>query len=235
MARYYVSPYRKEKLPSVTTIIGQLDKPALIYWAANSTSDYILQYLSKCDNLDLDELINVVNIARKEFRNVSKTATDIGTIVHSKIEEFLKYGNIRDEDMDGEREEYREHILNALSAFFKWLESYDTYRTIGIEQTVYGKGFAGTLDWRVLLNDVEYVIDFKTSKDIYKEYGYQIAAYATACGVEHAGVLRIDKETGIPEFKDFSKKIKEDYEIFELLVKLYYKTHRWKGKLEQDF
>lgn len=233
--RYYVSPYRNEKLPSVTTIIGQLDKPALVYWAANNTSDYILQYLSECDTVNLDELKNVVEKARKEFRNVSRTATDIGTIVHSKIEEFLKYGSIIDEKMEDQPRKYREPILNAISAFFKWLESYDTYKTIATEQTVYGKGFAGTLDWRVLLDDVEYVIDFKTSKDIYKEYGYQIAAYATACGVEHAGVLRIDKETGMPEFKDFTENIKNDYEVFELLVKLYYKTHNWKGKLDQDF
>ena len=57
MARYYKKDGKK--LPSVTTITGQLDKPALTYWAANCACDYIIQELELLPSV---EVVNINNL-----------------------------------------------------------------------------------------------------------------------------------------------------------------------------
>ncbi|GAH23405.1 unnamed protein product, partial [marine sediment metagenome] len=65
----------------------------------------------------------------------------------------------------------------------------------------------------IMKNGKKYVIDFKSSKKFYDEMPLQVSAYRRAycyeCRLaehpEGMGVLRLDKETGIPEWKDYSK------------------------------
>jgi hypothetical protein len=111
---------------------------------------------------------------------------------------------------------------------------------------VYGNGWAGTLDFVGYLNGKLYVIDFKTNKGkVYKEAHYQVAAYRscvvlveqdrytdgsyarseTEIRPEGCGVLRLDKETGMPEWKDTSKTYLQDLEVFNNMVTLYFSKH----------
>ena len=73
----------------------------------------------------------------------------------------------------------------------------------------------------------KYVIDWKSSKAIYaSDYGPQIAAYrSTFDDVEGCGILRLDKLTGEPEWKDFSKRYESDLNIFNKMVELYFARH----------
>jgi predicted thioesterase len=63
------------KLPSVTTILGVLAKPALVPWAVKVTCDYI------ANNLDKGSPTEVVKMARKE---------SIGSAVHDLVEKWAK-------------------------------------------------------------------------------------------------------------------------------------------------
>jgi len=62
--------------------------------------------------------------------------------------------------------------------------------------------YAGTVDATAIIDDKLCVIDFKTSKKIYKPYHLQVAAYAHAIATQDdidmpmAMILRFDKETG---------------------------------------
>jgi hypothetical protein len=84
----------KGKVPSVTTILGELAKPALIQWAANCSRDYVLECLRV--HMKQEQLIAPVDVkawaeaAPKNFRKVGKQATDIGTDAHRFIEMDLK-------------------------------------------------------------------------------------------------------------------------------------------------
>ena len=88
---------------------------------------------------------------------------------------------------------------------------------------------AGTLDAVAKLKDGRIVvIDFKSSKGFYDGYDLQIAAYRNCYEkmkqdeVDGQGVLRLDKETGIPEYKDFSENHLRNIICFKSLLDVYY-------------
>ena len=102
---------------------------------------------------------------------------------------------------------------------------------------MYGDGWAGTLDMVCMLNDKKYVIDFKTSKAFYPEHRYQVAAYRWAVdeieipkpganATQGSGILRLDKESGLPSWHDCSKTFEQDLEVFQAMVDLYFKRHK---------
>jgi hypothetical protein len=81
------------------------------------------------------------------------------------------------------------------------------------------------MDWLGMLNGKLTVIDYKVSKKIYPEHRYQVAAYRSCVGAEACGILRLDKETGLPEYKDYSKSYEKDLAVFQAMVNLYFLRH----------
>jgi len=235
----------KRVIPSVTQLIGDAtDKSGpLTQWAANQVVEWIRENCTaavdypqnagrdwyKVWDKDLDA-------ARFHFRDVSKEALDVGSIVHSAIEEYLKIELLdagrfsKDEYIKSFSQTDNPQVVNAFAAFLQWAEEHDL-KPIATEQTVYGQTdgytWAGTLDLLCVLDGKKYVIDFKTSRAIYaSEYGPQIAAYRSCLeGVEGCGVLRLDKNTGEPEWKDFCKRYEQDLRVFRAMAKLYFLRH----------
>ena len=222
------------ELPSVTTIISDCtDKSgALIQWSANMCVQHIREncllstphHGPNYYNVDENDLDN----ARFNFREVSKTALDIGSAVHQSIEDYLMTGK------DPQKTKEDDRILAGFVAFLEWMDD-NHVEVIGVEETIRGDYWAGTLDLLCNLNGVVYVIDFKTSKAIYPaDMGPQIAAYRSAydrdefmtiADVEGSAIIRLDKETGEFEFKDFSKRYESDLNIFNRMVDLFFARH----------
>ena len=204
------------KLPSVTTITGQLDKPALVSWAANSACDYIISELEGSDQemVRVGALYSVIAAARKNFRRVSTQGLNIGKETHRAIAFYLHNG-YRPSDLTKEAE-------NALGAFVVWMEKMSP-ETHLIEHKLYGDRYGGVCDWICTLDGKKYVIDFKVAKDFYPEHYYQVAAYRGADPtIEGCGILRLDRETGLPEWNDTSDRYELDIVVFNTLVDLWY-------------
>ena len=242
MARYprQDDPKGKNVIPSVTEIIGDCtDKSApLTQWAANMTVEWIRENhlpLNDDDGIYYEVDDSKLNEARFNFKKVSQKALDIGSTVHNAIEQYLKHGDESYMDLEGE-------AFNSFNAFLQWSEEHNL-KPISLEQTVYGDGWAGTLDFYGYFGDRLYVIDWKSSKAHYPEMRYQVAAYRGAmqemnnedyASISHdykgheiqgCGVLRLDKETGLPEWKDTSKSYEQDLRIFNRMVDLYFERH----------
>lgn len=232
--------------PSVTTVLGILDKSsALIPWGINMALEYLRQNgVTKTGSFKTKEgtfLVNedLLQEAKKNYRTVSKEALDIGSAVHDAIECYIKHGKDKTKeeiyskpDMSGEQ---KEAIDNAFIAFLEW-ESENQVKWHCSEQTIIDteNGFAGTMDAVASFGAGEFegrtfVIDFKSSKDFYDGYGKQVAAYRfgyetveNCVQVDGCGVLRLDKITGQPEFKDYSKDYERKLDAFLALLKFYY-------------
>ena len=195
-----------EKLKFNEEIWGRWDKKEVHYLVSNS---------------DLED-------ARFNFRNVSQDALDIGSAVHDSIEHYLKTGK--------EPKIEHEQVLAGFVAFLEWKDENKLF-PLALEETVYGEFYGGRTDFRGMYKEQEYIIDWKTSRDFYPEMRYQTAAYRSCCpDVVGNAVLRLDKETGLPEFSDYSKSYEHDLEVFKTMVKLYYLRHPqlakkagWKG------
>ena len=214
------------KVPRVTAICGQLDKPALTYWAANTACDYILSELGDIESrlasgaLTAGEIVNTVERARKEFIRASRRAMDIGSRVHAAIEFYLRERKEQIIDHD--------QVVAGFLAFLEWADRYDL-TVLSTEQTVYDPllRYAGTCDLLARLGRNLYVIDFKTSKiktnAAYPEHRYQVAAYRqTEPEIKGCGVLYLDKETGTPIWCDTSSTYEQDVAVFNCLVDLWY-------------
>ncbi len=224
----------KVKAPRVSNIIGQLDKPALMYWAVNCSIDYILSKATEPggEGITIHNLESILVDAKKEWRNVGKKAMDIGTETHNIIERYLRSGSLGAVSVQCEA---------SVSAFLDWERNHHL-EVVALEKIVGTPNYAGRADIFGYLNGVLYCIDIKTSKrneydkqGIYQEYRYQVAAYRHAANhgvtafadkkVEGVGILRLDKITGEPEWSDTTDTVDNDYKAFALLVDFFHLTN----------
>lgn len=214
MSRLYKHPCGVD-VPSCTTITGQLDKSgALTYWAAGAACDYILEQVKREPDFGNYQLYGFIEEARKNFRNVSKMAMDTGSQIHGHIEQYFKTGKEPFKPSDEE--------LSAFLAFLEWKGAHKV-EPIKLEHTVYGYDWAGTLDFYGTFDGKKYVIDWKSSKGIYDEMRYQVAGYRSVVGkCEGCGILRLDKETGYPEWVDTSATYENDLLVFNILTDLWW-------------
>jgi len=226
-------------LPSVTTIIGDCqDKSgALTQWAANMVVEWIRLNCNPASHKGFYVTPDELHEARFNFRNVSDEALKIGSAVHQAIEDWLKIGK--------EPINPKPQVLAGFVAFLEFFDEHEM-QAIEVEQKVHGKHWGGMLDyygWFRPDKDSDrkkWVLDWKASKGHYAEsHGPQIAAYASKvpeCKTR-CGVVRLDKETGFPDFKDYTKKYERYLTEFNLMVPLYMLRHPriakaagWKGE-----
>ncbi|KKN74881.1 hypothetical protein LCGC14_0386300 [marine sediment metagenome] len=161
-----------KRVPSVTTILGVLGKPALIHWA----------WQCGVDGLD--------------YRNVRDEAADIGTLAHYLIMCHLK------NEKPNTSEYSQENIGLAENSFLSYLnwEKQHTLVPLMVETPLtHGKyKFGGTIDCFAILDGETALIDFKTGKAIYSDMFYQLAAYvalieADQHEVKTSRILRIGR------------------------------------------
>lgn len=205
------------EFPSVTTVLDCLGKgDALMHWAVGLATTYIRQ--NRGLGLSLDELLER---AAKNWMTAKNEAAGIGTEIHDLIELYIKEG----QDAVGK---YRPEVTHGFLAFLQWEKDHGV-KWLQSEMQIVSQvhGYAGTLDAICIYEGRPYVIDFKSSKGFYDTYGMQIAAYRKAAEemghtVEGTGILRLDKTTGEPEFKDYSKDYDRDLTAFIKLLDFYY-------------
>lgn len=178
------------RLWSVTTLIGALDKPALVPWAALRTAEAAVdsdtwRYL--LENEGRDAAVSWLKAARFRAPKGQRSATELGTAVHKAIERKLldKEGRYAEQDrMDLELRPY-------LHAANQWLKDFKP-KFEAAEITVFSPryGYAGTADMFAEVDGVKFIIDTKTTREPYDRSGklktpypevaLQLAAYRHA-------------------------------------------------------
>lgn len=182
------------QLWSVTTIIGTLDKPGLIYWSAEETAKAAVHAADslqiRIDEDGEEAVIDWLSAARFRRPKGERTAAELGTAVHAAAEEYALTG-IRP-DVDDEVEPF-------LRQFEAWLDEFQpSYQAT--EVVVYHPtyGYAGQADAFFSIDGTRFLVDYKTSKKTYdkrgnlrkpypEQVGLQLAAYRYA---EMAAVWR---------------------------------------------
>lgn len=217
--------------PSVTTITGMLDKPALLGWAANCAVDHITENLVvvRDPTKNVHEIEAVLESARKAYSKKREDAASAGTMVHDAIEAHIK-GEVYDYLLIHDDPDITEKARAGFNAFLSW-ESKNKVEWLESEVQVFCEleGYAGRFDAIAMVNGHRYLIDFKTSKGIYPEMPVQICAYRQAYNemypkskVENLALLHLDKETAEPTFKPIKKDIARMTVFFNSLVRAYY-------------
>jgi ATP-dependent exoDNAse (exonuclease V) beta subunit len=174
---------------SVTTLIGVLDKPALVPWAAIKTAECAVDKLSTWTAiLESDgraEAVNYLKNARFKGKRGERSATELGTAVHRACEYAAIEGKFRPEDIADEE------LKPFLRQFRQFLRDFQP-KYVAAEVTVFSPtyGYAGTCDAFLEIDGTRFIVDYKTSRESndsqgkpkgpYPEVALQLAAYRYA-------------------------------------------------------
>lgn len=202
------------QLWSVTTIIGVLDKPALLYWAAQQTADAAIDkmatWTAMLEDEGRDAAAKWLRDARFRSPRTILSAADLGTIAHKVCETYALTGQRPDKefitnevalkgtnDLDVAGETTT--VTAMLDQFDNWLQRF-TPAYQATEVAVYNStyAYAGQADGFMTIDGTRFIFDYKTSRDTYDSRGQlktpypeqvalQLAAYRYA---EHAAVWR---------------------------------------------
>ncbi|GAH10678.1 unnamed protein product, partial [marine sediment metagenome] len=141
--------------------------------------------------------------AKAEADRQRDEAADIGTKTHKAIEEYLKTGR--------KPKGLAPVIQKTFNAFLIFAKEKKLGKAIAVEKIIYSPyGYAGKLDFVAPLDGKKSLVDAKTSGGFYSEVPRQLAAYANAFEemtgdkIERVGAVRLDKETGLPYWKDYT-------------------------------
>jgi hypothetical protein len=172
-------------LPSVTTVLEVIAKPALGPWYAKEERRYfetaMLEVLAAPGARDPEYVLAAVAQAvtgvKAADREKQRAAT-IGTAVHAGIEWHLRRAL---GDDPGPEPLLPEAALWAVESWKDWAKSV-ALQPMVIERTVYCArcGYAGTLDLYARVKKRLTVIDWKTGRAIYPEAFLQNVAYRHA-------------------------------------------------------
>jgi hypothetical protein len=140
-----------KRLPSVTTVLGVLAKPALIKWAHG---------------------LGLKGIDMDSYRD---ELADVGKLAHRMILDHLRG------DKTDTAHYTPEQIDLAENCFLKYLEWERQHKVepIMVETPLASTthGYGGTPDFYGKVDGVLTLMDYKTGKGIYEEYWYQLGGY----------------------------------------------------------
>ena len=170
------------RMYSVTTIIGALDKPALLYWAAEQTAEAAVTVAkslpARIEEDGRPEVVKWLRDARFRKPRGQRSATELGTAVHDALETLALTGKFPDVDA-----EVRPFIEQA----DKWMQRFQpTYEAA--EMTVYNAtySYAGTLDAVGTIDGVRFLIDYKSSRKSFDNNGKPTSPYPEQVGLQLA-------------------------------------------------
>lgn len=239
-----------KRIPSVTTLLGNLSKPALIYWAAKEGAAAVGEYLESVQHYDDDlhgpwakitdgDIRHVMELARTAHTKRKNAAAAKGNRVHAAIDTFHRdYFNFELPD-DGDPARI------AVEAFLRWWTE-SGLRVVSVERKVVDAAgrYAGRLDLLCESDDALIVADTKTSGGIYPEHVLQNAAYAQAIEseldqeVDFTNVLWLpERATKLVVVERDRDEWKYDYKIFESLIDTHWhrKTlDKWLKGIKED-
>ena len=190
--------------------------------------------------------------AKSYHEKKSKEARDIGSYVHEAAEDIFR-ALIEESELGVPVDD---DIQKPVEALLNWFADNDV-RPVLVEQKVFGSIMAsdfgddtpeifyiGKLDVVSFVNKRLLTIDLKAAKGIYDDFPIQVAAYDYALNqmieqghlegdeTEGTAILRLDKETGMPEFVEYSREQTDEY--FQCFAHLCAYVHMDRRRREND-
>lgn len=184
-------PYARGKLPSVTTLIGTMDKPGLPWGAASETAKFAVLHQDEWKTMDPTDAIDKL---RKHHRGVWDASARVGTLVHQCAEAWSKHQlwDVPSGTPDDEADRLGGYI-DGLAAFWQDCQPEVIATEIVVREPDL---YVGTFDWLgyLTVHGERHVWgdDFKTTANLDPDKGFyteswrpQLAAYRHAAEVVH--------------------------------------------------
>lgn len=189
------------EVPSVTTILKVINKPALVKWA------------------------NYMGFKHIKTEDVLTKAGAIGTLTHNCIEAYLKNEKF---EIPMDMKIHTETLYLRMDGFMNWLKTQTSFEPIMQEEELVADNYGGTVDFYGDMSGKMSIIDFKTSSKVHSTMFLQMAAYKLVLEsqgrlVEGCGILHITERGTNLHYKT-SEEMKPYEEAFLVLVEFF---HKW--------
>jgi len=195
-------------VPGATSVLDILSKPALITWKAQEAVRAVLAdpdtYVVSTDDPTYQSgMSERVNAALSVADQQRDTAAKLGSSIHLLADMASRGAESGSEGFQVSDKEIP--YLDAWKRFMAFLEAQGG-RIVSSEHMVWSaNGYGGTYDLIIEWQEKLWLLDLKTSKGYYPEYGLQLAAYRWADSIilegdpstysmpeiHHAGVLHL--------------------------------------------
>lgn len=162
--------WRGQTYPSVTTILGAIAKPALVYWAAKSVSEYVADNIDFVHDQVLRDRDDAIQIMKASPYKSRDRAASLGSSLHAVAE-----AHSRGEALPPTPPAVAPYVRSFLE-FIKDMQP----EPLLTEEKVFHTGltYGGTFDSIARIGGKNIILDYKTGKGVYPETALQLVAYA---------------------------------------------------------
>lgn len=201
------------QIPSVTNVIGILNKPQLLSWA------------------------NSLGFYRRSVKYEQEKAALIGSLTHHYLEKLSKNNLCKMKSLNSYSDIIRIPVKQCIKNYISFREIYHQ-KTKYAELRLQTERVGGTIDNICKIDSKKYIIDYKTSGAIYPTMFLQLAGYVYLCrlnginNIDYVAILRLDKKKDKFEFKRMSVEHLKNYElVFMALLNVF---ELWESQLDED-
>jgi hypothetical protein len=198
-----------KRVPSVTTVLGILNKPALLEWAWKLGTEGL------------------------DYKSVRDEAGGIGTLAHYMI--LCEFKGEKPDTSEYSQSDI-ERAENCLIKFWDWEKEHEIEPILLEEPLVSNSyGFGGTIDFYGYVDGKPSLLDFKTGKAIYPDHLYQLSAYEQLLKESDydnktARILRI----GRTEDEGFEDRVVGDLSIHWQVFLCCLSIYKWQKKIKEE-
>jgi len=155
-----------------------------------------------------------------ESQEIMNSAGNRGSKVHNGIESLLLGNKVEmDSQLPNNEGQLEDITLEEYESLMSWVDWHKETNpdTISIETTVFNDeyNYAGTVDYVCKIGDQIWIIDWKTSNDIWPSYEIQLSAYKHAMDYPNAklGILQVGYNRNKKKYK--FNEIDDQFELFK--------------------
>ncbi|MGW1277576.1 hypothetical protein ACWD4V_11560 [Streptomyces tsukubensis] len=180
-----MDPKTAIKYPGVTSIVGMLPKPFLVWWAARMAAETAVENLAAVTAIAKSDPTGAIDYLKNAHARYTKARAKVGSEAHDLFERMIRgeaIGRVHP-DLEPYRVLFAEFLDVvrpvlvraediAWSDTFEYAGSFDAI--LRVQLGVDGKPDHVNGEWHTL------IVDWKTSKSTYPDVALQMSAYAHA-------------------------------------------------------
>ncbi|MEW1551374.1 hypothetical protein [Streptomyces tsukubensis] len=174
-SRFYVHPDDgRIKVPGVTSVVDQLPKTFLRFWAVKLTAEACVQNKDVWLPLAERDPVGAVDYLKRVHLRQTSDAAKLGSMAHDLFERAARGETINPR-----------HVHTSVASHLRWfVEFLDQVQPefLHLEETVWSDEhqYAGSFDAIAVIDGERVLLDWKTSASVYASVALQLSAYRYA-------------------------------------------------------
>jgi len=183
-------------VPSVTTALGALEKPGIVNWHVEQTAAFAVANIDNLLQRDEEQGMRFLQFYSRRLKPDKVDDIDVYNYSMGVLDDLADVGNFIHDYIEADLNDWippepdREDKAEMVDAYHEWRDQHDV-EALTTEATVFGDGYAGTLDAILKVDGELMLIDVKSSRRVYDSHVAQLAAL----GAAHSMAVEVEEGT----------------------------------------